>query len=96
MHYILFYDYVPDVAEKRVPHRAGHITLLKDSFDAGEMVIGGAFAEPLDGAALVFRSQEAAERFAGVDPYVQHGVVTKWQVRKWQTVVGDGAQLPPL
>lgn len=94
MHYILFYDYVADVAEKRAPYRAAHLKMLTAAFDANEVALGGAFAEPLDGAAIVFRSAEAAERFAKADPYVVGGVVTNWRVRKWQTVVGDGA-VPP-
>src|SRR5579884_3420323 len=94
MHYILFYDYVPDIAEKRGPHRAAHLQAAKQSFDGGEIVIAGAFADPLDGAALVFRSAEAAEQFAKNDPYVINGLVSNWRVRKWQTVVGDGAQMP--
>jgi hypothetical protein len=42
---------------------------------------------------LVFRgpSADAAEAFAKADPYVRNGVVKQWRVRKWNTVVGDGA-----
>lgn len=94
MHYILFYDYVPDVAEKRGPYRANHLKQLQAAYEANDVVIGGALAEPLDGAAIVFRSAEAAEKFAQTDPYVSGGVVTSWRVRKWQTVVGDGSVMP--
>lgn len=96
MHYILFYDYVPDVVEKRAPHRAGHLQLIKTSFDAGELTLAGAFTEPVDGAAIVFRSEDAAQRFVEADPYVARGVVNAWRIRKWQTVIGDGAVPPQL
>lgn len=98
MHCILFYEYVEDIVEKRGPHRTAHINHLKRAFDAGEMVMGGALADPVDGAILVFRglSSEAAERFAQEDPYVLNGLVTKWRVRKWSTVIGDGASLPAV
>ena len=96
MHYILFYDYVADIAEKRGPHRTAHLQVLKQSYDKNEMVLAGAFAEPLDGAALVFRSAEAAQQFAEKDPYVTNGLVSNWRVRKWQTVIGDGAQMPAI
>jgi uncharacterized protein YciI len=58
--------------------------------------MAGAFAEPADGAMLVFRgpSPEAAEKFAKADPYVRNGLVTSWRVRKWNTVVGDEAVMP--
>jgi hypothetical protein len=42
---------------------------------------------------LIFRgpTADAAEAFAKVDPYVTNGLVTKWRVRKWITVIGDEA-----
>jgi uncharacterized protein YciI len=32
------------------------------------------------------------ERFARDDPYVRNGIVTKWRVREWTTVVGKEAE----
>jgi uncharacterized protein len=45
---------------------------------------------------LVFRgpTPEAAESFAHADPYVRNGLVKQWRVRKWNTVLGDGAVFP--
>jgi uncharacterized protein len=62
----------------------------------GELVLAGALADPTDGAVLVFRgdSPAAAEAFAAADPYVRHGLVTRWRVRAWATVIGDGATAP--
>jgi hypothetical protein len=50
----------------------------------------------VDGAVLLFRAESpaVAERFAAADPYVRHGLVTRWWVRPWTTVVGDGATSP--
>jgi hypothetical protein len=31
----------------------------------------------------VFTSREAAEEFAGGDPFVLNGVVRSWQIREW-------------
>lgn len=63
--------------------------LARAAADNGELLLGGAFADPVDGAALVFKAadQSAAERFATNDPYVTAGLVTKWTVRKWTVVV---------
>jgi uncharacterized protein YciI len=60
--------------------------------------MAGALAEPADGAALVFRgpSPQAAEAFAQADPYVKNGLVKRWRVRHWNTVIGDGAKMPVL
>ena len=99
MHYLLLYDYVPDILERRGPHRAAHIAHARAALDRGELVLGGALANPPDGAVLLFRgdSPEAAEAFAQVDPYVLNGLVTRWRVREWTTVVGRDAEvaLPP-
>jgi uncharacterized protein len=96
MHYLLMYDVVADYVERRAPFRAEHLALAQAAHARGELVLGGALAEPTDGAILVFRgdSPAAAEAFAQADPYVRHGLVTRWRVRAWATVVGDGA-VPP-
>ncbi len=86
--YILFYEYGENAAERRVPYRAEHLGLANASHADGQMVLAGAFADPLDGAALVFRTREAAEAFVKVDPYVASGLVTSWRVREWTVVVG--------
>ena len=97
MHYLLFYDVVPDYVERRAAYRAEHLALARAAHARGELVLGGALAEPADGAVLLFRgdSPAAAEAFAAVDPYVRNGLVTRWRVRAWATVVGDGAEVRP-
>jgi len=99
MHYILFYDYVPDYMERRGALRDAHMARVKASIDRGELFLGGAFADPADGAAIVFSGDTPAGaiNFAEADPYVRNGLVTRWWVREWTTVVGrDAAQpVPP-
>jgi uncharacterized protein len=98
MHQLLIYDAAPDYLQRRPLYRAEHLALVQAAFDRGELVIAGALADPTDGAVLVFRgdSSAAAEAFAAADPYVRSGMVTAWRVRKWMTVVGDGATMPDL
>lgn len=99
MHYLLIYDVVPDYVERRAPLRAEHLALARAAQARGELVLGGALADPVDGAVLLFRgdSPAAAEAFAAADPYVRHSLVTRWRVRAWTTVIGDLAEvtLPP-
>ena len=59
-------------------------------------MLGGAYADPADGALLLFKGESAdvAERFANADPYVRAGLVTRWHVRKWTTVVGEDSSTP--
>ncbi|MFO0614708.1 MAG: YciI-like protein [Polyangiaceae bacterium] len=96
MHFLLVYDVVPDYLEKRAAHRDAHLALAREAVARGELVLGGAFADPVDGAALLFRGASArvAEAFAEADPYVRHGLVTRYRVRPWTTVVGNGAESP--
>jgi uncharacterized protein len=95
VHYLLFYDVVPDYVERRAAHRAEHLALGRAAAARGELVLGGALADPTDGAVLLFRGETpaVAERFAAADPYVRNGLVTRWRVRAWATVVGDGAEV---
>lgn len=96
MHYILFYEYAPDYLERRGEYRDRHMALAKASIDRGEFFLGGAFAEPADGAAIVFKgsSSKVAESFAKEDPYVINGLVTTWYIREWTTVAGKDAENP--
>ncbi|RPJ69984.1 MAG: hypothetical protein EHM24_16965 [Acidobacteria bacterium] len=95
MHYLLFYDVVDGYGEKRLPHRAAHLAHAMAAVDRGELVLGGALANPLDQAVLLFRgdSPRVAERFAEGDPYVLNGLVRAWRVREWTTVVGKDADV---
>ena len=95
-HYLLFYDVVDDYVNRRAPFRAAHIALARGAVARGELLLGGALANPPDGTVLLFRgsSPDAAEAFATSDPYVKNGLVTRWRVREWTTVVGPGAEVP--
>lgn len=96
VHYLLFYEAGADYAERRKPFRDAHLTHARAAVASGELVLGGAVANPVDGAVLLFRgdSPTAAEQFAKSDPYVINGVVKRWYVREWTTVVGDSAAIP--
>jgi uncharacterized protein YciI len=93
MHYILFYDVVDEYVTKRTQFRELHLNYARASYERGELVLGGALADPVDGAVLVFRgdTEKVAERFARNDPYVLNGLVKQWRIRRWTTVIGDGA-----
>ena len=96
MHYLLFYDVVPDYVTRRAALRDAHLALARAAVERGELLLGGALADPVDGAVLLFQglSPEVAARFAKADPYVLNGLVTSWRVREWTTVVGRYAATP--
>ena len=94
LHYLLFYEGDADYEERRKPFRAAHLAHARAAADRGDVVLGGALAHPIDGAVILFRgdSPSAAEEFARNDPYVVNGVVKRWYVREWTTVVGREAE----
>jgi uncharacterized protein YciI len=96
MHYILFYELGDDYITRRVEFRSVHLGLAWEASERGELLLGGALANPADGAVLLFKgdSPEVAEKFARADPYVINGIVKRWYVREWTTVVGESASNP--
>lgn len=96
MHYLMFYDFVPDYLERRTPFRAEHLRHAWQAQARGELVLAGPLADPADRGVLLFQcdSADIPARFAEADPYVKHGVVTRYEVRPWTTVIGDDAFSP--
>ena len=96
MHFLMFYDFTPDYLERRGQFRTEHLQLAWDAHARGELIIAGAMSDPADMSALMFSgdSADVAERFARADPYVINGLVTKYTIRQWNTVVGDTAFAP--
>ncbi len=95
-HYLLIYEIAPDYLERRGQFRAAHLELAWQAHERGELILGGALADPIDSAILFFQgtTPEVASRFAEVDPYVLNGLVKRWTVRPWLTVVGAEAASP--
>jgi uncharacterized protein YciI len=96
VHYLLFYEVTDDYLAKRAQLRSAHLEKAWAASERGELVLAGAFANPVDGAVLLFTgdSPAVAENFAKADPYVTWGLVHKWRVREWTTVAGKAAATP--
>lgn len=90
-YYALFYEVVDDFPARRAEFREDHLRLAKESHGRGELVYGGALADPPDAALLIFQAANlaVAEDFARNDPYVIHGLVKSWRARSWTVVVGN-------
>lgn len=95
-HYLLFYEAGDDYVAQRAKFRSEHLAKAWKASQRGELLLGGALADPIDGAVLLFKgeSHSVAEDFARADPYVTGGLVKRWHVREWTTVVGDEAVTP--
>jgi uncharacterized protein YciI len=91
MYFLLFYDYVDNIVERRAPHREAHLSLVREYVARGEVVLAGAFADPVNGATFVFKVDDktTVEAFVAKDPYVVDGLVTAWRIRAWTVVVGS-------
>ncbi|MHB1441083.1 MAG: YciI-like protein [Cuniculiplasma sp.] len=96
MHYLLIYKVGDDFSVRRDEFRKEHLALAWQSVERGELIVGGAFADPVDIAMLLFATdnQQMVKDFALADPYVRHGLVLRWSVRRWSTVVGNIATTP--
>lgn len=97
MHYLLFYEKAADYAERQPAVYPAHRDHVRAALKRVELILGGPLQEPADGSnVLLFRAAASAtvENFAKADPYVTGGVVARWHVRPWQTVVGKEAESP--
>ena len=90
-YYVLIYDVIDDYIARRAAFREEHLCHSRAAHARGELLLGGAFTDPVDKALLVFRVKDASavEDFARHDPYVLNGLVKKWAVRPWMVVIGN-------
>ncbi|RLN83644.1 hypothetical protein BBJ28_00020736 [Nothophytophthora sp. Chile5] len=87
--FILRYEYVGDILERRGPFRAEHLARLTAAKEEGHVVMGGALVNPPDAAVIIFSAadKQFVEDFAKGDPYVLNDLVTSSSVREWMVVV---------
>ncbi|GGZ42430.1 hypothetical protein GCM10007049_39390 [Echinicola pacifica] len=89
-YYILSYQTAPDYMLRREAFRAAHLDHVKHYQAQGLLLMAGALMDPADKAVLIFKAEDSTipEDFAKNDPYVLHSVVSSWEVRAWNVVVG--------
>ena len=90
MYHMLLYEVADDFINRRAPFREEHLGIVREAQERGELFMAGALTDPVDGAALVFKTDDraVAERFAENDPYVKRGLVENCKVRQWAVVIG--------
>ncbi|OQR83350.1 hypothetical protein ACHHYP_14810 [Achlya hypogyna] len=90
--WMLRYDYVDGMLQKRDPFRKAHLEHVgqwsTNTGFAPKLLMAGAFADPVDGAAFIFEADapNVVEEFAKKDPYVTNNLVTKYDVRQYNVV----------
>lgn len=84
--HLLTYEYVPDILERRTPHREGHLAVIAKFNEAGRILHGGAVGDPVHGGLFVVRDAADAAAFMAEDPYVAAGLVVSHRVEPWTVV----------
>jgi uncharacterized protein YciI len=84
--YVLFYE-AGDLALAPA-HYPAHRAWYTGFMDRGVLLALGPFSDRA-GSMAVFTDHEAAMEFATGDPFVEHGVVSGWQVREWRVAAPD-------
>ena len=101
-YHVLFYDYVPNVLEKRDPYRPAHFKHVMKLVDKGTLQLGGAWGvdgddenpdfgnNTVDGACVIFKgmTREEIVAFVKEDPYFVNGLISGYRIRPWTVVVG--------
>lgn len=88
---MLLYEVIDDYVNRRAPFREEHLRIANEVVEKGQLMLGGAFDNPVDGAALVFNADDRSvvEDFVKSDPYVKNGLITDWKIREWTVVIGS-------
>jgi uncharacterized protein YciI len=96
MHYVLIYEFTDDYLTRREEFRTEHLRFVWEAVDRGEVLLGGALGDPPSGGIIIFTVPDASlvETFAADDPYAAAGLIRRWRVTPWATVVGLGATDP--
>ena len=96
MHYLLIYEIAPDYMARRAEFRGAHLKLASQAAERGELILGGAVGDPVESSLLLFKcdSPGIPAAFAKTDPYVLNGIVVRWKVSPWNTVVGPDCSNP--
>lgn len=89
--HIVTYTFVEDYLTKRTPFRKAHFEYLKTFVERGELILGGATANPADKGIIVYDKLSAVEvkEIILSDPYYIHGIVVSYTIQEWTVVLGS-------
>ena len=83
MKFVSFYEMAPGALPKLMEHFPAHRARLEEFHARGDLIAAGPLGNPPEGAMGIFASREAAEAFIKEDPFVTHGLVSKWRLVEW-------------
>ena len=93
-YFAVIFHTVDDYVSRRAQFREAHVAMVRDAHARGEIVLAGAFADPVDRALLIFKGPDrsVADRFVDADPYTKNGLVKKVEIREWTVVTPQEAK----
>jgi uncharacterized protein YciI len=88
--FMVMYRYVPEMEERRVPHRQEHLGWLREAAEAGQLILAGATRDPVDTGILIVRAEDgyAVRRLLLDDPYARANLIVGITVRQVGLAVG--------
>jgi uncharacterized protein len=86
--YLLIYEYVDGMLERRQPHREAHLAHVERWCSDGPLAMAGATGDPPTGALFVFETTDVAEveAFTAADPYREAELITESRIEPWKLV----------
>ncbi len=87
---LLTYEYVPDILERRGPHREGHLAAIARWHETGGLIMAGAAGDPVSKGILVFRADADVQAYLRDDPYNDAGLVASSTIEPWTVVTPLG------
>ncbi len=86
LRHVLFYE--SGDLSLAAEHFPAHQARYTEFMQRGVLLALGLFTDR-GGSMAVFTTREAALEFASGDPFVEHGVVSGWQIREWRVVTPE-------
>ncbi len=86
LRHVLFYE--SGDLSLAAEHFPAHQARYTEFMQRGVLLALGLFTDR-GGSMAVFTTREAALEFASGDPFVEHGVVSGWQIREWRVVTAE-------
>ena len=91
--FVLTYSFVPNMLERRAPHRDAHFAHLEKAVAEDHLILAGPFDDPYDGGMLLVRFNSRGEvmDWAAQDPYIKAGLAVEVSVRPFTIVMAEPA-----
>lgn len=88
--FVVTYQYIPGMVERRTPYRQDHLAWLRGRAEEGRMILAGATLDPVDTAVLIVRGEDvhAVRRMLLDDPYAAANLIVGVTVRPIGLAIG--------